>query len=120
MGRARPHPLSLALAVVVVQAAAWGVVGVPSVALAGGGDEAAADAAIRRGVDLRKQGRDMDALEEFRKAYAAARSPRALAQIALAEQALGRWVDAESDLDQALASKSDPWIRKNVATLNGA
>src|ERR1043165_4391919 len=115
--RARPHSSSFALALAVgVSAAAWSVIlGTPSPARAAGGDDAAADAAIRRGVDLRKQGRDMDALEEFRKGYAVAKTPRALAQIALAEQALGRWVDAESDLEQAMSSKSDAWIRKNVA-----
>lgn len=83
-------------------------------------DDTIADGAIRRGVELRKLGKDPEALEEFRKAYAAAKTPRALAQIGLAEQALGRWVDAESDLESAVASKSDPWIRKNAATLNGA
>ena len=99
--------------------AAIAVIAAPAAAFAGG-DEAAADAAIRRGIDLRKLGRDQDALEEFRKAYAVAKTPRALAQIGLAEQALGRWVDAEADLDQAMANKTDPWIRKNGATLSGA
>jgi len=48
-----------------------------------------ADAAIRRGVDLRRQGQDDQALQEFKKAYELSPSPRALAQIGLAEQALG-------------------------------
>ena len=83
-------------------------------------DDAEADAAIKRGVELRRHAKDQDALEEFRKAYALVKSARALAQIGLAEQALGRWVDAENDLAEAMASKSDPWIRKNLSTLNGA
>ena len=83
-------------------------------------DDAEADAAIKRGVELRRHAKDQDALEEFRKAYALVKSPRALAQVGLAEQALGRWVDAENDLAEAMASKSDPWIRKNLSTLNGA
>lgn len=83
-------------------------------------DEAEAEAAIKRGVELRRHAKDQEALEEFRKAYAAVKSARALAQIGLAEQALGRWVDAENDLGEAMSSKSDPWIRKNQATLNGA
>jgi len=83
-------------------------------------DEAEADAAVKRGVELRRHAKDQEALEEFRKAYALVKSARALAQIGLAEQALGRWVDAENDLGEAMTSKSDPWIRKNLSTLNGA
>jgi hypothetical protein len=85
---------------------------------AGGGE--GAEALIRHGVDLRRQGKDQEALDEFRKAYAQAKSPRALAQVGLAEQALGRWVSAEADLEQAVANKSDPWIRKNASALNAA
>ena len=83
-----------------------------------GGD--GADALIRHGVDLRRQGKDQEALEEFRKAYALGKGPRALAQVGLAEQALGRWANAEADLEQAIASTSDPWIRKNGSVLNAA
>jgi hypothetical protein len=78
------------------------------------------DALIRRGVELRRQGKDQEALEQFRKAYAQANSPRAAAQIGLAEQALGRWADAESHLEQALAAAGDPWIRKNAPVLKSA
>src|SRR4051812_16131890 len=69
-----------------------------------------AEAAIRRGVDLRRQGQDDQALQEFKKAYELSPSPRAIAQIGLAEQALGRWVDAETHLEAALGSKTDAWI----------
>lgn len=79
-----------------------------------------ADAAIRRGVDLRRQGQDDQALQQFKKAYELSPSPRALAQIGLAEQALGRWVDAETHLEAALGSKRDTWIQKNGAILRGA
>jgi PEGA domain len=112
--RARPA-LSLAFAVGWLATTAGGTIKVARAAAA-----SEDDAAIRRGVELRRQGKDQDALEEFRKAYAAAKTPRALAQIGLAEQALGRWADAEFDLDQAVASKSDPWISKNAVTLTGA
>ena len=94
-------------------------VGAP-IARADAGADAAAEAAIRRGVELRRAGKDQEALEEFRKAYAQARSPRALAQIGLAEQALGRWADAEGDLEEAMKNKGDPWIRKNATILSGA
>ena len=43
-----------------------------------------------------------------------------LAQVALAEQALGRWVDAARDLREAAAHEDDPWIRRNAAALAGA
>lgn len=76
--------------------------------------------AIRRGVELRKQGQDEQALREFSKAYEVSRTPRALAQIGLAEQALGRWVEAETHLMSALRATADSWIQKNRAALQGA
>jgi hypothetical protein len=78
------------------------------------------DAIISRGVDLRRQGRDADALVEFQRALRLKDTPRARAQTALAEQALGLWVPAEADLLDALVHKDDPWIEKNHATLSGA
>jgi hypothetical protein len=71
-------------------------------------------------VELREKGKDEEALAVFKKAHAKTPSPRARAQVALAEQALGMWVAAESDLSVALASESDPWIAKNRAALDGA
>lgn len=76
-----------------------------------------ADAALKRGVELRRRGDDAQALIEFQRAYAWYRSPRALAQIGFAEQALGRWHDAEEHLGQALADTDDAWIRRNRATI---
>jgi hypothetical protein len=75
---------------------------------------------IKRGVALRAQGKDAEALEEFKKAYALSPTPRALAQIGLAEQALGRWIDAERDVDSAMQSSSDPWIKSRGAPLREA
>lgn len=77
------------------------------------------DSAIHRGVELRKAGKDQAALEEFQKAYSLTKSGRSLAQIGLAEQALGRWVDAEAHLEQALSSDTT-WIRKNTPALHKA
>src|SRR5438552_10048727 len=94
-----------ALAVVLVAAA-------PSVARAQAVDP---EPIVVHGIALRREGRDAEALDEFRRAYALKESPRTLAQIALAEQALGRWVDAEPDLVRALAAEGDPWIDKNRA-----
>lgn len=75
---------------------------------------------ISQGIALREQGKDDQALELFRKAEAKSKTPRATAQVALAEQALGMWVLAETHLSAALESKDDAWIGKNRAALEGA
>ena len=71
------------------------------------------------GVALRREHRTEEALALFAKAVAISPSPNARAQLALAEQALARWLDAERDLDAALAANSE-WIEKNRASLEGA
>jgi hypothetical protein len=76
---------------------------------------------LRRGFELRGAGRDAEALAVFRQAYSIAAEPTTLAQIALAEHALGRWVEAERDLRQALdAAPTDRWIRSHAAPLREA
>jgi len=89
---------------------------------ASGGDAASekAEKMVRRGLELRRGGKDEEALEVFRAAYALRPTANAQAQIALAEQALGLWVDAERDLGAALEQERDPWIKKNGAVLRGA
>ncbi len=79
-----------------------------------------AETLISQGIALREQGKDDQALELFRQAEAKGKTPRATAQVALAEQALGMWVLAEAHLGGALAAKGDPWIEKNRAALEGA
>jgi tetratricopeptide (TPR) repeat protein len=79
-----------------------------------------AEKLIKKGVELRKQRKDAAALDLFREAHAIDPTPRALAQIALAEQALGLWLDAEEHLRTALAATSDPWIRSNAKPLKNA
>ncbi|HEX8789978.1 MAG TPA: hypothetical protein VF765_03440 [Polyangiaceae bacterium] len=76
-----------------------------------------ADALIKNGLELRRQHRDAEALDAFRRAYAESATPRALAQIAFAEQALGKWVEAESDLLKAIATRDDAWIARNLELL---
>jgi hypothetical protein len=71
---------------------------------------------IHDGVEMRRQGNDPAAYELFQRAFVATHSPRAAAQIGLAEQALGRWVDADEHLRAALASH-DPWIESHRALL---
>ncbi len=82
--------------------------GAPRAALAA--DESDAAALIERGLDLRQAQRDAEALALFEKAQALAPSPRGQAQVALAQQALGRWVLAERNLRAALAVQGDAWI----------
>lgn len=80
-----------------------------------------ADALIDQGVSLRERGRDAEALALFERARALEPSGRALAQIALAEQALGRFAEAESHLAAALDSATaDRFVRRNRSLLEQA
>jgi tetratricopeptide (TPR) repeat protein len=85
----------------------------------GHAQEPSGDELIRSGLDLRRQGKDAEALELFRRAQEQAPSPRALAQIALAEQALGRFAEAEKHLEQVLAA-DDPWVLERRPVLTKA
>jgi hypothetical protein len=78
------------------------------------------EAHVRRGIELRGEGHDEEALREFETAMAIRATPRTLAQIALAHQALGHWVAAESSLDEALVATSDPWIARHRDILRQA
>jgi hypothetical protein len=85
---------------------------------AGTPDEA--ESLIQKGIELRRAHKDFEALGYFRQALAVAQTPRAYAQIALAEQALAHWVDAEQHLGAALSVGDDSWIRKNRAVLESS
>lgn len=87
---------------------------------AAGGGASSEEALISRGIALRETRQDVAALDAFRRAYDLKKSPRALAQVALAEQALGRWAPAEADLGHALARTDDPWIARNKTLLGQA
>lgn len=78
------------------------------------------EALVRHGVELRQRGDDLGALAEFQRALGRSAEPRVLAQLALAEQALGRWLDADRHLRAALLSGHDPWIVRNRASLHQA
>ncbi len=78
------------------------------------------DSLISRGITLREGGDDTQALAVFTQAWELGHGPRARAQVALAEQALGRWVDAEAHLVEAMESQTNPWIRRNRAPLDAA
>lgn len=77
-----------------------------------------ADTLLRQGVALRKERKDREAFELFQRAVGIQKTPRALAQLGLCEQALGLWPKAESHIKEALDAAGDPWIKKNRSTLD--
>jgi hypothetical protein len=78
---------------------------------------ASEDARIAEALSLRVQQRDAEALSLLTSVWNDTRSPRARAQMARAEQALGRWLDAHAHVEEALAAASDPWIAARRASL---
>jgi hypothetical protein len=82
-------------------------------------DQSEDEALIHTGLELRRAHRDAEALALFQRAYAIRATPRARAQIALAEQSLGQWLAAEADLRAALES-SDGWVLQHRDTLQSA
>jgi hypothetical protein len=75
-------------------------------------DPSASEQDVQRGIELRRVGKNREALSAFEEAYRLEPSIRAGAQIALAHQALGEWVEAERGLERALTSGDDPWIAR--------
>jgi len=86
------------------------------------GEEPAAEAErlIRHGLELRKAHDEQAAVRELQKAYGLVHTPRAAGQLGLAEQALGRWEDAEQHVREALEADADPWVVKNHGPLADA
>jgi len=80
----------------------------------------AVDALVHQGVGLRQAGRDEEAVAVFVRAVAARREGRTLAQLSQAEQALGRWVDADAHLREALGYTDEAWIVRNRSALESA
>lgn len=74
---------------------------------------------LRQAFELRRVHRNQEALDVYAKAFALSPTPDIRAQLALAEQTLGRWIEAERDLDGALAT-DNAWIEKNRAALESA
>ena len=75
------------------------------------------EAEHERGLRLRDENHNEEALAVFQRIYEQTHEPRALARMALAEGALNRWVDAETHLLAAIAARRDRWIRHNRAGL---
>ncbi len=95
--------------------ACW-MAALPSAALAQTADRCASG--VRDGVALRREGRDADALTLFRDLAQRCPQPRVRVQLAWAEQAQGRWVDAERDLREALTGHDDDWVESRRARLD--
>src|SRR6266700_5103095 len=114
-----PHQSRARAVFIAVASSAWLFVPVrAAVANAADGPASAQEEAlIKHGLELREKHDDDGALAEFRRAYRLSGSARPLAQVALAEQALGRWVDAEIHLTQALRQTDDQWIGRNEKLL---
>lgn len=78
------------------------------------------DSLLLQANDLRRRGRDEDAVALLRRAAALDQGPRTLAQLALGEQSIGRWAQSEALFVRALASVGDPWIERHRATLEAS
>ncbi len=74
---------------------------------------AEAERHLKLGVKLLSENRDQEALDEFVRAHELDPSPKALAQMGLAEVSLRRWKAAEEHLRAALAAAEDQWISRN-------
>jgi hypothetical protein len=77
------------------------------------------EAEIHEAVGMRQRGDDEGALRVLREAYERTHSAHVEAQMAMAEQALGRWIEAGTHMREALAS-SDAWVVHHRAQLDGA
>jgi hypothetical protein len=82
-------------------------------------DAAEAERLMAEGIALRQASKDTEALADFARAFELSHDPKARAQMALAEQALGQWDLAEAHLEEALAVDT-PWIAKHRTDLSGA
>lgn len=76
-----------------------------------------AEIMIRKGVELRRRGKDKEAAVLFRQAYDVSHTPRAAAQLGLCEQALEQWLNAEQHISEALLAESDAWVSGKRSTL---
>ncbi len=71
---------------------------------------------IREGVSLRRSGDDAKAYGYIKRAYEISHTPRTTAQLGLVEQALGRFLDSQQHLSEALDG-NDAWVDQNRAVL---
>lgn len=95
-------------------------IGTAAPSLAAPKDNQGAEDLARQGIELRRAGRDAEAVSQFQRAYELAPTPRYAAQYGLCLLALSRWTEADLLLAKAVSAKDDPWIKKNRSTLKEA
>jgi hypothetical protein len=82
------------------------------------GDES--EAFINQGLKAMRKGDYPAALDAFHSAHQARPTTRSRTEIGLAEQALHRWVEAESDLAAALSEVNDAWLEPHRSLIEKA
>jgi len=83
------------------------------------GDES--DALINQGLKAMRKGDYQAALDAFRRAHQVRPTTRSRTEIGLAEQALHRWLEAETDLAGALSEEQeDAWLEAHRSLLEKA
>ncbi|HVV53341.1 MAG TPA: PEGA domain-containing protein [Polyangia bacterium] len=83
-------------------------------------DDIGADALIAKGLELRRAGKSVEAVEILQQANEVAPTPRSAGQLGLAQSAVEHWEDAEQHLNTSLASSRDPWVRNHRPLLEQA
>lgn len=75
--------------------------------------QAELDARVLHGIELRDAGQADAAIEHLRRVWETTHYPRALAQLAVTEQTLGRWTEADRHFREVLALASHTWVQQN-------
>jgi hypothetical protein len=79
------------------------------------------EALVQRGIELRRDGQDEEALRAFEAAEAKdPSSVRVRVHLAATHQALGHWLQADTYLEQVLRAEDDPYVRRHRQTLEKA
>jgi hypothetical protein len=73
---------------------------------------------VSQGIELRKQGRDSEALSRFREAATREpTSPRILGHLSLALHATEQWIESERLMQEVLRAVDDPWVTRHITEL---
>ncbi len=78
------------------------------------------EALVRRGIELARRGDSQGAYELLRNAVTAHRTGRGLAELGYAEQAIGRSIDAETHLTEAMTYTDERWVRHHRRDIEDA
>jgi len=84
------------------------------------GASAEAKDAVRRGVELLGKRDYAGALAAFREAHEISPTPMTTAQIGFVHMGMGRWLEAQKELEEALLSTADPWVAEHQAELRAS